>query len=105
MVRADYCGEGRPHTVDGTRIDVCAGLGITYLDRGAVMAAWWPSNVRGVPAPPPPDNTSLCRGLAGRAYAVFCFARHSLQSHRGRHRTRGFLGRLPRDPTHCVIRL
>jgi hypothetical protein len=59
MVRADYCGEGRPHTVDGTRIDVCAGLGITYLDRGAVMAAWWPSNVRGVPATPPP-TTQVC---------------------------------------------
>ena len=39
MVRADYYGEGRPRTVDGTRIDACAGLGITYLDRGAVMAA------------------------------------------------------------------
>lgn len=28
MVRADYCGDGRPHTVDGTEIDIWDGLGI-----------------------------------------------------------------------------
>jgi hypothetical protein len=47
MVRADYCGDGRPHTVDGTWIDIWDGLGIRRRDeRDGVPevfeAAWSP---------------------------------------------------------------
>lgn len=48
MVRADYCGDNRPHTVDGTWIDMWDGLGIQTredsADRPEVFeAAWAPS--------------------------------------------------------------
>jgi hypothetical protein len=48
MVRADYCGDGRPHTVDGTWIDMWDSLGIQTRDerdgRPEVFeAAWSPS--------------------------------------------------------------
>lgn len=48
MVRADYCGDGRPHTVDGTWIDIWDGLGIqTREERDGhpevFEAAWSPS--------------------------------------------------------------
>jgi hypothetical protein len=48
MVRADYCGDGRPHTVDGTRIDVWDHLGIQRRDQPAdhpevFEAAWSPT--------------------------------------------------------------
>jgi hypothetical protein len=47
MVRADYCGSGRPHTVDGTWIDIWDGLGIRQRDEHAehpevFEAAWSP---------------------------------------------------------------
>jgi hypothetical protein len=47
MVRADYCGDGRPHTVDGTRIDVWDDLGIQARDEPegqpeVFEAAWAP---------------------------------------------------------------
>jgi hypothetical protein len=28
MIRADYCGDGQPHTQDGTEIDVADGIGL-----------------------------------------------------------------------------
>lgn len=48
MVRADYCGDGRTHTVDGTWIDVWDGLGIQVRDERAghpevFEAAWSPA--------------------------------------------------------------
>jgi hypothetical protein len=48
MVRADYCGDGRPHTVDGTWIDIWDGLGIRRRDERdghpeVFEAAWSPS--------------------------------------------------------------
>jgi hypothetical protein len=48
MVRADYCGDNRPHTVDGTWIDMWDGLGIQTREESAERpevfeAAWAPS--------------------------------------------------------------
>jgi hypothetical protein len=48
MVRADYCGDGRPHTVDGTWIDIWDGLGIQTRDQRpghpeVFEAAWSPT--------------------------------------------------------------
>jgi hypothetical protein len=48
MVRADYCGDGRPHTVDGTWIDIWDGLGIQRRDERddhpeVFEAAWSPA--------------------------------------------------------------
>jgi len=48
LVRADYCGDGRPHTKDGTKIDVWDHLGIQRRDsedpshREVFEAAWGP---------------------------------------------------------------
>jgi hypothetical protein len=47
MVRADYCGDGRSHTVDGTRIDIWDRLGIQNREPQAgapevFEAAWGP---------------------------------------------------------------
>lgn len=47
MVRADYCGDNRPHTVDGTWIDMWDDLGIQTRDERAghpevFEAAWSP---------------------------------------------------------------
>jgi hypothetical protein len=45
MTRADYCGDGRPHTRDGTLIDVYDRLGIqTRVERPDMVfeAAWGP---------------------------------------------------------------
>jgi hypothetical protein len=47
MVRADYCGDNRPHTLDGTRIDIWDSLGIqTREERDGhpevFEAAWSP---------------------------------------------------------------
>lgn len=48
MVRADYCGDGRPHTMDGTQIDMWDGLGIQQRDQKpghpeVFEAAWSPA--------------------------------------------------------------
>jgi hypothetical protein len=48
MVRADYCGDGRAHTVDGTWIDIWDHLGIQRREQRAghpevFEAAWGPS--------------------------------------------------------------
>ena len=48
MVRADYCGDGRPHTVDGTWIDIWDGLGIQTREQRpghpeVFEAAWSPT--------------------------------------------------------------
>jgi hypothetical protein len=48
MVRADYCGDGRPHTLDGTQIDMWDGLGIQQRDQQpghpeVFEAAWGPA--------------------------------------------------------------
>jgi hypothetical protein len=47
MVRADYCGDGRAHTLDGTRIDIWDGLGIQKREERdghpeVFEAAWSP---------------------------------------------------------------
>lgn len=45
MVRADYCGNGEPHTRDGTTIDLYDKLGIQSSDPGDELqfeAAWGP---------------------------------------------------------------
>jgi hypothetical protein len=45
MVPADYCGDGRPHTREGTQIDVYDRLGIQKREPAADMtfeAAWSP---------------------------------------------------------------
>ena len=47
MVRADYCGDGRAHTLDGTWIDIWDGLGIQRRDQHREQpevfeAAWSP---------------------------------------------------------------
>jgi hypothetical protein len=47
MVRADYCGDGRPHTVDGTWIDIWDDIGIQTRDQRdghpeVFEAAWSP---------------------------------------------------------------
>jgi len=43
MVRADYCGDGRSHTVDGTMINVYDGLGIQIDDEPWFFEAEWVS--------------------------------------------------------------
>jgi hypothetical protein len=48
MVRADYCGDGRPHTLDGTWIDIWDDLGIQVRDERdghpeVFEAAWSPA--------------------------------------------------------------
>lgn len=48
MVRADYCGDGRPHTVDGTWIDIWDSLGIQQREKrpghpDVFEAAWSPT--------------------------------------------------------------
>jgi hypothetical protein len=43
LARADYCGDGRPWTLDGTRIDVYDGLGVQQrvgFDEMGFEAAW-----------------------------------------------------------------
>lgn len=45
MIRADYCGDGRSHTRDGTKIDVYDRLGIQVAENLSTMrfeAAWSP---------------------------------------------------------------
>lgn len=45
MVRADYCGDGMPHTADGTEIDVFDALGVQQSDPTADLAfeaGWGP---------------------------------------------------------------
>src|SRR5262249_24928548 len=46
LVRADYCGDGTPHTENGTLIDVYDPVGVQQPDNGPGMAfeaAWSPS--------------------------------------------------------------
>jgi hypothetical protein len=56
MVRADYCGDGRSHTRDGTRIDVWDRVGIQRRDERAdapelFEAAWSPAGAVWVNVP------------------------------------------------------
>jgi hypothetical protein len=56
MVRADYCGNGRSHTRDGTRIDIWDRLGIQRRDQPAdrptlFEAAWSPAGAVWVNVP------------------------------------------------------
>ena len=47
MARADYCGDGASHTLDGTWIDIYDGLGIqkkTLDDDGMMFEASWSVN-------------------------------------------------------------
>ncbi len=47
MLRADYCGDGAPHTVDGTVIAAWDALGIRVQDPAfALEAEWTPSGAR-----------------------------------------------------------
>ena len=61
MVRADYCGDGRPHTVDGTWIDIWDGLGIQRREERdghpeVFEAAWSPSGAAYLNVPRWSDN-------------------------------------------------
>jgi hypothetical protein len=56
MVRADYCGDGRPHTRDGTRIDMWDRLGIQVREQSTehpevFEAAWGPQGAEYVNVP------------------------------------------------------
>jgi len=44
MVRADYCGDGTPHTVNGTPIDVYDGIGVQAPDTNWPVDAEWGPN-------------------------------------------------------------
>jgi hypothetical protein len=44
MVRADYCGDGTPHTVNGTLIDVYDGIGVQSPDTDWPVDAEWGTN-------------------------------------------------------------
>jgi hypothetical protein len=49
MVRADYCGDGVPHTVEGTPIDIWDNAGINVRDNAAGMmfeAEWGPDGAK-----------------------------------------------------------
>jgi hypothetical protein len=75
MMRADYCGDGTPHTVTGTRVQVFDRAGI--LPRivpgfGSFEAAWGPDGAvcvahARVPAFPLEDVLRACPRLAARA--------------------------------------
>jgi len=64
MVRADYCGDGRPHTVDGTWIDMWDGLGIqTRGERDGhpevFEAAWSPGGAAYLNVPRWSDDVAV----------------------------------------------
>jgi hypothetical protein len=44
MMRADYCGDGMPHTVENTRIDIWDALGIEVETQGWDLEAEWTVN-------------------------------------------------------------
>ena len=76
MVRADYCGDGAPHTRDGTAIDVFDRQGIQTPDRAPDMrfeAGWGPGGATCLARPRLPDIVSLddmlraCPRLAPRS--------------------------------------
>ena len=47
MLRADYCGDGTPHTVDGTLINIYDGIGIQRdTDDWAFEAEWTTTGAR-----------------------------------------------------------
>ena len=52
MVRADYCGDGSPHTVNGTPIDVYDGINVQSDDgsQTAIEAEWTPVGARCISA-------------------------------------------------------
>jgi ADYC domain len=58
LFRADYCGDGRGHTRDGTRIDLYDRLGVQEDEPGPGMrfeAAWGPAGAACVARPRVPD--------------------------------------------------
>jgi hypothetical protein len=70
MVRADYCGDGTPHTVNGTPIDVYDGIGIQAPDTNwLVDAEWGPDGALCVNSPrsagpdQPPPSCFVERGM------------------------------------------
>jgi hypothetical protein len=76
MIRADYCGDGRPHTRDGTRIDLYDRLGIQRDEPVPGMsfeAAWGPGGALCVRHARLPDVLDLerlaaeCPRLAARS--------------------------------------
>jgi hypothetical protein len=62
MVRADYCGDGRPWTRDGMLIDLYDKVGIQKPeegDRSPFEAGWGPGGALCVHHPRVPENVSL----------------------------------------------
>jgi hypothetical protein len=66
MLRADYCGDGRPHTRDGTLVDLYDRIGVQKPDTDALSrfeAAWGPGGAVCVARTRIPDIIDL-DGLA-----------------------------------------
>jgi hypothetical protein len=75
MVRADYCGDGRSHTVDGTVINVYDGIGIQVDDQPWYFEAEWvPAGARCVTHQRVVD-LSVVPGCAGRLMDNTCGSR------------------------------
>jgi hypothetical protein len=66
MARADYCGNGRSHTQDGTIIDIYDRLGVLSMTREA-SAGWDPARASFEAAWGPDGATCLSRTRDGRA--------------------------------------
>jgi hypothetical protein len=67
MLRADYCGDGTPHTRDGTPVDIYDTLGIQMPTPGSGLsfeAAWGPDGAVCVHKPRIPELVSLDALLA-----------------------------------------
>ncbi len=81
MLRADYCGDGRPHTRDGTAIDVYDHIGVQTPSADPAMrfeAAWGPAGALCVARTRVPEIVDLdglahaCPRLAGRLGPAVC---------------------------------
>jgi hypothetical protein len=81
MLRADYCGDGRPHTRDGTVVDVYDRIGVQAPAADQALrfeAAWGPDGALCVARTRVPDIVDLdglaraCPRLAGRLGSAVC---------------------------------